>query len=102
MKPDSIEGEKHYDSRGPRAQGRHARAAVAVLPSWPPVTESTVRAVNEALREGVWSDVAGTRKLAFEQAFADAHDSRHALAVSNGTVSLQIALAALDVGSSNT
>lgn len=71
----------------------------APYPSWPPVTESTVRAVTEALREGVWSDVAGERKLAFERAFADAHDSRHGLAVSNGTVSLQIALAALGVGS---
>jgi dTDP-4-amino-4,6-dideoxygalactose transaminase len=69
------------------------------FPSWPPVTESTVRVVTDALYEGVWSDVAGERKLAFERAFADAHDARHGLAVSNGTVSLQIALAALGVGS---
>lgn len=68
-------------------------------PSWPPVTESTARAVADALGEGVWSDVEGRRKLAFERAFADAHGARHGLAVSNGTVSLQIALAALGVGS---
>lgn len=69
------------------------------FPSWPPVTDSTAAAVAEALREGVWSDVAGPRKLAFERSFADAHGSRHALAVSNGTVSLQIALASLGVAS---
>lgn len=69
------------------------------FPSWPPVTESTERAVSEAVREGIWSDVAGPRKLAFEAAFAAAHDARHGLAVSNGTVSLQIALTALGVGS---
>jgi len=68
-------------------------------PSWPPVTESAARAVVEALAEGVWSDVAGPRKLRFEAEFAAAHGARNALAVSNGTVSLQIALAALGVRS---
>lgn len=69
------------------------------FPPWPLVTRSGSAALAAAFEEGVWSDVAGKRKLRFEQEFAAAHGARHALAVSNGTVSLQIALAALGVGS---
>ena len=66
---------------------------------WPPVSESAARAVSDAVESGVWGDVDGPRKLQFEQEFAAFHDSEFALGVSNGTVSLQIALAALGVHS---
>lgn len=68
-------------------------------PSWPPVTATARTALTSAFDDGVWGDVAGERKLRFERDFASAHGARHALAVSNGTVSLQIALSALGVGS---
>lgn len=67
--------------------------------TWPPISESTVRAVADAVREGIWSDVAGPRKLEFERQFAAFQGTDFALAVSNGTVSLQIAMAALDIQS---
>lgn len=58
---------------------------------------------NEILRE--WAQiydtahfVSGDRVAAFEEAFAAAHDAAHAVAVSNGTVALELALRASDIG----
>lgn len=42
--------------------------------------------------------VSGPRVAAFERSFADAHDVGHAVAVSNGTAALELALRALDIG----
>ncbi|MEO7147665.1 MAG: DegT/DnrJ/EryC1/StrS family aminotransferase [Terrimesophilobacter sp.] len=69
------------------------------FPAWPPVTDRALEAVKEVLVAGVWSDVLGPRKTEFEQRFASYQDSNFAVAVSNGTVSLQIALEALGVHS---
>ena len=53
----------------------------------------------------VWADiydsaafVNGRHVAAFEEAFADAHDVAHAMAVSNGTVALELALRAVGIG----
>lgn len=72
---------------------------VAPFPSWPPVTESAIEAVSAVARDGVWSFVGGDRKTEFETAFASYHHARHGLAVSNGSVALEIALTSLGVGS---
>ena len=69
------------------------------FPAWPPVTERAGQALAEALREGIWGDVGGPRKTEFERRFAAYQDSAYGVAVSNGTVSLQIILAALGIGS---
>ncbi|HVX45977.1 MAG TPA: DegT/DnrJ/EryC1/StrS family aminotransferase [Mycobacteriales bacterium] len=71
----------------------------AAFPAWPPVTDSAVKAVSDAVRAGVWGAADGALKVAFEERFAAYHDARYGIAVNNGTVSLQIALAALGVGS---
>ena len=42
--------------------------------------------------------ISGAKVSAFEQAFADAHEVDHAVAVSNGTAALELALRALDIG----
>jgi len=42
--------------------------------------------------------VSGPRVAAFEQSFAEAHDVEHAIAVSNGTAALELALRVLDIG----
>lgn len=44
------------------------------------------------------SFINGPRVRAFEEAFAEAHQVDHAIAVGNGTVALEIALRALDIG----
>ena len=69
------------------------------FPSWPRVTEAAVDAVTQAARDGVWGSVSGPRKLEFERRFAEYHDAEYGLAVTNGTISLQLALTALGVGS---
>lgn len=69
------------------------------FPAWPPVTEAAAEAVAQVVRDGVWGAVDGPRKLEFERRYAAYHDARFGLGVSNGTVSLQIALTALGVGS---
>ncbi|MGI8418290.1 MAG: DegT/DnrJ/EryC1/StrS family aminotransferase [Nakamurella sp.] len=66
---------------------------------WPAPSDALEKTMAEVAAEGIWSDVAGLRKLAFEQQFAEYVGATHGLAVSNGTVSLQIALGALGVGS---
>jgi dTDP-4-amino-4,6-dideoxygalactose transaminase len=56
------------------------------------VDDEIVGAVAEAVRSGWWS--MGPRVEAFEKAFGEYVGSRHALAVANGTLALQMALLA--------
>jgi dTDP-4-amino-4,6-dideoxygalactose transaminase len=58
---------------------------------------------DEILKE--WAEIyeaaafiSGAKVSAFEEAFADAHEVEHAVAVSNGTVALELALRVLDIG----
>lgn len=69
------------------------------FPTWPPSSHAAAKALVDTVWEGIWSDANGPRKTALEQQFAERQDARFGIAVSNGTVSLQIALAALGVGS---
>jgi dTDP-4-amino-4,6-dideoxygalactose transaminase len=69
------------------------------FPAWPPVTDEAVRAVADVVRAGTWGDVDGPAKTEFERRFAAYQGVPHALGVSNGTVALQIALAAAGIGS---
>jgi dTDP-4-amino-4,6-dideoxygalactose transaminase len=75
-----------------------APVRVAPFPSWPPVTDSAVAAVTQAVADGVWGEVGGAFKNRFETEFAAYHDAAHGIAVCNGTVSLEIALRALGIG----
>lgn len=67
------------------------------FPSWPPTDDALVDAVADVVRSGVWGDVGGAQKLAFERRFAEHQQARHATGVCNGTIALQLALAALGV-----
>jgi dTDP-4-amino-4,6-dideoxygalactose transaminase len=74
---------------GPKA------AADFRLPDWPVVTETDCNAVMEVLRSREWGRLhADSRASAFEEAYAAYHDAKHAVAVSNGTVALELALLA--------
>ncbi|WP_020579858.1 DegT/DnrJ/EryC1/StrS family aminotransferase [Actinopolymorpha alba] len=69
------------------------------FPSWPPVSDAMTRAVAEVAEAGVWSAADGPVKTRFEREFAEYHGARHGLAVCNGTISLEIALKSLGIGS---
>ncbi len=77
---------------GPRA------AEAFVTPRWPMVSDEDRHAVAEALNGGEWCRLTpASRAEAFEQAFASYHDARHGIAVSNGTVAIELALIAAGI-----
>lgn len=64
----------------------------------PDVGEEEIAAVVEALRRGEISGSFGNSIPQFEREFAEYVGARHGIAVSNGTVALQVALAAGGIG----
>lgn len=70
----------------------------APLPGWPHFDEADIAAVGEVLRSGRINYWTGDRCRAFEAAFAEHCGARHAVALANGTVALDLALQALGVG----
>jgi len=68
-------------------------------PQWPARGPEEERAVIAALRHGDWGGfpLPNERAASFARAFAERHDSAHALCVANGTVSLEVALQAMGV-----
>lgn len=67
------------------------------FPSWPVFGEAEERRLIDALRSGAWGRLDGTEVARFEERFAAAHGCRHAIAVTNGTVALRIALLAAGI-----
>lgn len=65
-------------------------------PHWPQWDEREAAALQGVLESGRWQ--AGPQVEAFEQAFARYQASPHAICVTNGTTSLELALRALGVG----
>lgn len=66
---------------------------------WPVYSDDEIEAVVDVLRSGRVNALHhGERCRAFEQAFADLCDMPHAIAVANGTLALELALRALQVG----
>lgn len=70
----------------------------APMPPWPHFAEDEVAATAEVLRSGkvnYWTGQAGRE---FEREYAEATGRRHAIALANGTLALELALYALGVG----
>jgi dTDP-4-amino-4,6-dideoxygalactose transaminase len=65
---------------------------------WPYYTEEEVAAAAAVLRSNRVNYWTGDECRSFEQEFAEWVGTRHAIAVANGTVALDLALIALDVG----
>lgn len=66
---------------------------------WPVFDEEQIAAVEEVLKSGRVNYWTGGEGRAFEREFADYVGVEHGIAVANGTVALELALAALGVGS---
>ena len=62
----------------------------------PDIREEDIDLVNEVLRSGMLVQGPFVQKL--EEAFADYHNVKHAIAVSNGTATLHLALKVLGIG----
>ena len=88
--------------------GRQSKAALAIgggaplrhdsFPPWPAFGKEEIEAVSGVLRSGRVNYWTGQEVRSFEQEFAHFVDARHAVAVANGTLALELALAALGIG----
>lgn len=70
----------------------------APLPSWPAPSEDVATAVAEVVRSGrinYWTGAVGRE---FETAYAASLGRRHAIALANGTLALELALRAFEIG----
>src|SRR5690349_1740278 len=68
------------------------------LPSWPHFSEDEIATAVEVLRSGRVNYWTGEHGRKFEQEFAAASRCKHAVAVANGTVALELALRSLAIG----
>ncbi len=78
---------------GPKA------AAALKPPDWPEVDSADEAAVLTTLRSRRWCRLSGKEVESFERAFAEYHEARYGIAVSNGTVAIELALLACGVKS---
>jgi dTDP-4-amino-4,6-dideoxygalactose transaminase len=65
---------------------------------WPSFSEEEVEAASRVLRSGRVNYWTGGEAKAFEDEFAEWCGARHAIALANGTLALQLALRALKIG----
>ena len=68
------------------------------FPSWPQFDDAERDGVLRALDSGNWWRMTGSEVEDFEQEFAEYHGAPHALAVTNGTHALELALEVLGAG----
>lgn len=68
------------------------------FPDWPIYDDLEREALNEVLESRDWWRTEGSKTLAFEQRFAEFHQAKHGIAVTNGTHAIEVALAALGIG----
>ncbi len=85
-------------SRSVYEKGGEAAPRRAFEP-WPVFDEELVEAVADVLRTGKVNYWSGNQGRLFEEEFAAFTNCRHAVAVANGTVALELALHALGIGS---
>ncbi len=80
----------------PVVLGGEPRAPIAAE-QWPRPAGREMELLGQVVRSGNWG-FDGPLEAEFEAAFAAYQDARYGLCVANGTVALQLALEALDVG----
>ena len=69
-------------------------------PAWPVVDDDVVAAVTDVVRSGEWGGFPepGVNGGAFEEAFAAYQGAAHGVLMMNGTVTMEVACKALDIG----
>lgn len=67
-------------------------------PAWPVFTEEMIAAASDVLRSGRVNYWTGHHCQAFEEEYASYTNRRHAIAVANGTLALELALHAFGIG----
>ncbi|MEU3731085.1 aminotransferase class I/II-fold pyridoxal phosphate-dependent enzyme [Streptomyces sp. NPDC033538] len=68
------------------------------FPQWPQYDEKEREGLVRALEQGQWWRMGGSEVDSFEREFAELHGAPHALAVTNGTHALELALQVMGVG----
>ncbi|MGW3967163.1 3-amino-5-hydroxybenzoate synthase [Amycolatopsis sp. NPDC005003] len=68
------------------------------FPAWPQYDDAERDGLARALEQGQWWRMGGTEVNSFEREFAEHHGAAHALAVTNGTHALELALQVMGVG----
>jgi dTDP-4-amino-4,6-dideoxygalactose transaminase len=69
-----------------------------VFAPWPLYDAEEIAAASAVLKSGKVNYWTGNQGRLFEEEFAAASESKHAVAVANGTVALELALQALEIG----
>ncbi|MEU3569786.1 DegT/DnrJ/EryC1/StrS family aminotransferase [Kitasatospora sp. NPDC036755] len=73
-------------------------AALSDFPKWPQFDDREREGLIRALEQGQWWRMGGNEVNSFEREFAEYHGAPHALAVTNGTHALELALQIVGVG----
>ncbi|MBC8072333.1 MAG: DegT/DnrJ/EryC1/StrS aminotransferase family protein, partial [Deltaproteobacteria bacterium] len=68
------------------------------MPGWPVFEPDEIAAATAVLSSGRVNYWTGDEGRAFERDFAAYHGVGHAIALANGTLALELALLALDIG----
>lgn len=76
----------------------HDSARAPEFPVWPQYGDEERAGLVRALEQGQWWRMGGGEVVAFEREFGAFHGNEHALAVTNGTHALELALQVLGVG----
>lgn len=71
---------------------------VLQVPPWPVYSEDEIEAARKVLASGRVNAWTGNTNAAFEDAFAELLGLPHAISLANGSVALELALEALDIG----
>lgn len=72
-------------------------AAAINKPVWPPVSPATAERLKDIYLTGKWS-FGAAEEQAFSQEFAEYHGAKYGIFMANGTVTLQCALQAYEIG----
>ena len=74
------------------------REVKSIFPSWPKYHQDEVSAVQDVLKSGKVNYWTGNLGKTFEKKFAEYFDVKYAVALSNGSVAIEVALEALGIG----
>jgi len=66
-------------------------------PRWPTWDQREVEAVSGVVNSGQWWSRGGPQVTTMEKEFAQAHDAKHAIAVCNGSIAIEVALRAAGI-----